>query len=485
MNAPANNSRIDLAALVGADATAWDGAPLDVLNPADGSLVLRIASARSVEARVALGRAEAAGPAWRAAGAARRAELLARWHAAVLQHEEPLAVLMTLESGKPLAESRAEVRYGAGYIRWFAEEARRAYGEIIPAHTPAVRLSAQREPVGVCAAITPWNFPLAMVARKAAPALAAGCTMLVKPSELTPLTAMALARLAYESGIPGDALQVLPADARASIEIGTLLCESPLVRKLSFTGSTEVGRILMRQCAPTLKMLSLELGGNAPFLVFDDADLEAAVRGAMASKFRNAGQTCVCTNRFLVQRSVYEAFVARLGQAVALLRQGPGLVPEVDIGPLINAQAVQRVAELVEQAQAQGARLLRGGRRSALGPCFYEPTVLTEVPVQAELLQHELFGPVAPVVAFDTEEEAVRLANATPYGLAAYLYSEGERRCARVTDALEYGMVGINTGLISTEVAPFGGIKQSGFGREGGRQGLDDYLTTKYVCRAA
>ena len=459
------------------------GALFDVFNPADGSVVLSVASATVADAQAALDGALAAWAPWRARGAAERSLILMRWHQLVMSRETELATLMTLEQGKPLAEARGEVRYAAGYIRWFAEEARRAYGEIVPSHDIGHRLSVQREPVGVCAAITPWNFPLAMITRKAAAALAAGCTMVVKPSEWTPLSALALTRLAREAGIPADVLQMLPADTPSSVAIGRLLCESPVVRKLSFTGSTEVGRILMRQCAGTLKKLSLELGGNAPFIVFDDADLDAAVAGAVASKFRNAGQTCVCSNRFLVQRRVYDAFLARFTAAVARLRMGNGVEPAVDVGPLVNAAAADRVARLVQGAVAQGARLVHGGGKGP-GPCFFEPTILADVPAAAGLLCEEVFGPVAPVQAFDTEADAVRMANDTVYGLAAYFYSEGERRCARVADALEYGMVGVNTGLTSTEVAPFGGIKQSGFGREGGRQGLDDYLTSKYICSA-
>jgi succinate-semialdehyde dehydrogenase/glutarate-semialdehyde dehydrogenase len=391
---------------------------------------------------------------------------------------------MTAEQGKPLAESRGEVAYGASFLEWFAEEAKRVYGDTVPATAADRRILVLKEPVGVCAAITPWNFPNAMITRKVAPALAAGCTVVIKPAEQTPLSALALAELAQRAGFPPGVINIVPADAANSIAVGRLWCDSPVVRKLSFTGSTEVGRILMAQSAPTLKKLSMELGGNAPFIVFEDADLDAAVEGALASKYRNAGQTCVCTNRFYAHESIYEEFVTRLAARVRGLVVGPGDAPGVQQGPLIDAQALAKVEAHVADAVAHGARVLTGGARDARGGTFYTPTVLADVTAAMRVAREETFGPVAPVFRFSAEDEVVAAANATEFGLAAYFYARDVGRVLRVAERLEYGMVGINTGIISTEVAPFGGVKQSGFGREGSSYGMDDYLSLKYVCVA-
>ena len=458
------------------------GKTLPVIDPADGRLLAEVPDCGAAESERAIAAAANAWPAWRSSTAAARAAVLDRWFAALHAHADDLAWLITAECGKPLAEARGEVVYGASFVEWFAEEGKRAYGETIPSPTPDKRLVVIPQPVGVCAAITPWNFPLAMITRKVAPALAAGCTVVVKPAEQTPLTALALAQLAEQAGLPAGVLNVVTGDARA---IGAALTASPTVRKLSFTGSTEVGRLLMAQCAPTLKKLSLELGGNAPFIVFDDADLEAAVQGALSAKYRNSGQTCVCANRFLVQAGIHDAFAARLAEAAARLPVGPGAEAGTAIGPLIDAQALAKVEAHVADALAHGARLLTGGRRHARGGHFFEPTVLSGATPAMRIAREETFGPLAPIFRFDTEAEAIALANATEYGLAAYFYSRDIGRCMRVGEALEYGMVGINTGLISNAVAPFGGIKQSGLGREGARQGLAEYLESKYLCLAA
>ncbi|MBP6900130.1 MAG: NAD-dependent succinate-semialdehyde dehydrogenase [Burkholderiaceae bacterium] len=458
-----------------------DGATLAVHDPASGELLARVPDAGEAETERAIAAAAAAFEPWRSRTAEDRGRILRRWFELLLAHQQDLALLMTREQGKPLAEARAEIAYAASYIEWFAEEARRVYGELIPSPWPDKRLIVSREPVGVCAAITPWNFPAAMITRKVAPALAAGCTILVKPAEQTPLSALALAELAQRAGVPAGVFSVLTGEARA---IGGALTASPVVRKLSFTGSTEVGRLLAAQCAPTLKKMSLELGGNAPFIVFDDADLEAAVQGALASKYRNSGQTCVCANRLLVQAGVYDEFAARLAAAVAGLRVGNGLEPGVAQGPLIDAPALAKVEELVADAVAQGARVLLGGERHALGGRFYQPTVLTGVTPDMRLAREEIFGPVAPLLRFDTEQEAIALANASEFGLAAYFYAGNVQRVWRVAGALQAGMVGINTGVISTAVAPFGGVKQSGMGREGSALGIHEYLDTKYLCMA-
>jgi succinate-semialdehyde dehydrogenase/glutarate-semialdehyde dehydrogenase len=458
---------------------AADGGTIPVCNPATGERVAEVPRLGGTETRQAIAAAESALGPWRERTADERARLLRRWHDLVMANQDELALIMTLEQGKPLAEARGEIAYAASYIEWFAEEARRVYGEVMPSPWTDRQLIAVKEPVGVCAAITPWNFPSAMIARKVAPALSAGCTIIVKPASQTPLSALALARLAEQAGIPGGVLQVITGSAAT---IGGELTRSPAVRKLSFTGSTDVGRSLAAQCAPTLKKLSLELGGNAPFIVFEDADLDAAVQGVIASKYRNTGQTCVCTNRVLVQATVYDAFADKLAAAVKALKVGNGVEPGVVQGPLIDAAALAKVEELVADAVAKGARVVAGGRRHALGGTFYEPTVLADVSPKAQLAQEEIFGPVAPLFRFGTEDEAVRMANDTEFGLSAYFYSRDIARVWRVSRRLEYGMVGINSGIISTALAPFGGVKQSGYGREGSRHGIDEYVQLKYLC---
>jgi succinate-semialdehyde dehydrogenase/glutarate-semialdehyde dehydrogenase len=453
-----------------------------VTNPAGGGQLSEVANCGAADTQAAIDAAERAFPAWRGKTAKERANLLRKWFDLIMAAQEDLAQLMTAEQGKPLAESRGEVAYGASFIEWFAEEAKRVYGETVPGHAADKRILVQREPIGVCAAITPWNFPNAMITRKVGPALAAGCTVVVKPAEQTPLSALALAELAQRAGVPAGVFNVLPADADNSIAVGKVLCDSRVVRKLSFTGSTEVGRILAQQCAPTLKKLSLELGGNAPFIVFDDADLDAAVDGAIASKYRNTGQTCVCTNRFYAQAGIYDAFVQMLAAKAEQLKVGAGTEAGVQQGPLIDAAALQKVQRHVDDAVAKGATVLTGGKPHALGGTFFMPTVLANVSNAMQLASEETFGPVAPVFRFTTEDEGVHLANNTEYGLAAYFYSRDVSRVTRVAERLEYGMVGVNTGIISTEVAPFGGVKQSGYGREGSRHGIDEYLVMKYVC---
>ncbi|MDR0529322.1 MAG: NAD-dependent succinate-semialdehyde dehydrogenase [Zoogloeaceae bacterium] len=454
-----------------------------VLNPATREVLAHAPLCGAAETGRAIAAAEAAFPAWRARMAKERSALLRRWNDLILREISALATLITAECGKPLAEAEGEVRYGASFLEWFAEEGKRAYGEIIPSSFPDRRVLAAKMPIGVCAAITPWNFPMAMITRKVAPALAAGCTVIIKPAEETPLSAFFLARLAEEAGFPRGVLNVISGDAQS---IGKTLTESPVVRHLSFTGSTEVGRLLMAQCAPTIKRVALELGGNAPFIVFDDADLEAAVTGAMEAKFRNTGQTCVCANRFLVQSGVYEDFAARFTRAVSQLKVGDGREAGVRQGPLINADAMEKVRRQVADAVERGARVLTGGTphsvSAALGGAFFTPTVLADAKMEMLIAREETFGPVAPLFRFSTESEAISLANAVEHGLAAYFYSRDFARVTRVSEALEFGMVGVNTGVMSTEAAPFGGIKQSGFGREGGRQGLEEYLDTKYLC---
>ncbi|MCM8596087.1 NAD-dependent succinate-semialdehyde dehydrogenase [Accumulibacter sp.] len=450
-----------------------------VVNPATGEQLAAVPDAGAAETRRAIEAARLGQSGWRARTAGDRARILRRWYELILGNQEDLARLMTAEQGKPLAESRGEIAYAASFIEWFAEEGKRTYGDVIPPHQADKRVLVVKEPIGVCAAITPWNFPAAMITRKVGPALAAGCTVVLKPAEATPLSALALAELAARAGVPGGVFNVVTGDP---VAIGRELCANPVVRKLSFTGSTEVGRILMQQCAPSIKKLSLELGGNAPFIVFDDADLDAAVQGAMASKYRNSGQTCVCANRLLVQQGIHDAFVERLATAVAGLRVGNGAEEGVSQGPLIDVAALAKVEELVEDARAAGARLVCGGRRHGLGGTFYEPTILAGVTPQMRIAREEVFGPVAPVFRFATEAEAVALANDTEYGLAAYFYTANLARSFRVSAALEYGIVGINTGLISTEVAPFGGMKSSGLGREGSKYGIEDYLEIKYLC---
>ncbi|MFZ2289032.1 MAG: NAD-dependent succinate-semialdehyde dehydrogenase, partial [Halopseudomonas yangmingensis] len=434
------------------------------------------------ETRRAILAAQAAQPVWRRKAAKERAAILRKWHDLMLQHQEDLARIMTAEQGKSLAEARGEIAYAASFIEWFAEEGKRVYGDIIPGHQPDKRILVQKEPIGVTAAITPWNFPSAMITRKAGPALAAGCAMVLKPAPQTPFSALAMVFLAEQAGLPAGLLSVITADVERSREVGGELCANPIVRKLSFTGSTAVGIQLMQQCAPTLKKLSLELGGNAPFIVFDDADLDAAVEGAMISKYRNAGQTCVCANRIYVQDSVYEAFAAKLAEAVATLKVGNGAEAGVTTGPLIDANALAKVQRHLKDATDKGARVLCGGQPHALGGFFFEPTVLTGVDASMLVAREETFGPLAPLFRFSDEADVIRQANDTEFGLAAYFYARDLGRVFRVAEALEYGMVGINTGLISTEVAPFGGMKSSGLGREGSKYGIEDYLEIKYLC---
>lgn len=464
----------------GAWAGADDGVTHPVINPANGREIARVPDMGTDETSRAIAAAAEALPLWAARTAKDRGVILRRWFDLILVHQEDLAVLMTLEQGKPLIEARGEVIYGASFFEWFAEEGKRVYGEVIPSPSPDKRLVVIRQPVGVTAAITPWNFPLAMIARKVAPALAAGCTSVVKPAEATPLSALALAELGERAGVPKGVFNVVTT-ARPAV-VGEELTRNPAVRKLSFTGSTPVGKRLMAQCAGTVKRISLELGGNAPFIVFDDADLGAAVRGAIASKYRNAGQTCVCANRFLVQDGIYDAFAGRLAEAVKAMQVGDGLVAGTQVGPLINQAALDKVETLVADALQKGARVVTGGQRHPLGGYFYTPTILADVTPDMNVARQEIFGPVAPLFRFGTDEEAVRLANDTPYGLAAYFYSRDVARVWRVAEQLEYGMVGINEGLISNEVAPFGGIKDSGVGREGSRHGIDEYLQMKYLC---
>ena len=456
-----------------------DEGVIEVRNPANNALLATVPRCGVAETRRAIDTARNALPAWRALGAHERARRLRAWHTLVNAHIDDLTRLITAEGGKPLNEARGEVRYGASFVEWFAEEAKRTYGETIPSPDPAQRLLVIKQPVGVCAAITPWNFPLAMVTRKVAPALAAGCTMVLKPAEATPLTALALADLALRADIPPGVLNVITGDPE---DIGSELCAHPQVRKLSFTGSTAVGRLLMTQCAPTLKRLSLELGGNAPFIVFDDANLELAVDAAIVAKYRNSGQTCVCVNRFIVQSGIHDAFAAQLAVRTAQLKVGDGMEDGVQQGPLISAAALSRVEEHVADAIARGATALCGGRRHALGGNFFEPTVLVGTRPDMSLAREETFGPLAPVFRFDREDEAIALANDTESGLAGYFFTRDIDRAWRVAESLECGMVGINTGRLSNEAAPFGGIKQSGFGREGSRYGIEEYLDIKYLC---
>ncbi len=457
----------------------WVGAPsLEVRNPATGALIARVPNLGAAETREAIEASARAFPAWSGMLAKERAARLRRWYELQIAHRDDLALLMTSEQGKPLAEARAEVDYAASFTEFFAEEAKRIYGEIIPTHRKSARIIVIKQPVGVVGAITPWNFPLAMITRKIAPALAAGCTVVAKPALETPLSALALAELAVRAGLPAGVLNVLTGDAAS---IGGELTSNPLVRMITFTGSTEVGKLLMRQAAGTVKKLSLELGGNAPFIVFDDAELDAAVAGALASKYRNSGQTCVCANRILVQVVIYDAFVARLATEVSKLKVGEGTEPGVTQGPLINDAAVAKVEAHVKDAIAHGARVVLGGKRHALGGTFYEPTVLADVTIAMQLAQEETFGPVAPLFRFYDEAEAIAIANGTPFGLAAYVYTRDLARAWRVAEALEYGIVGVNEGIISTELAPFGGVKQSGLGREGSHHGIEEFVELKYI----
>ena len=455
------------------------GAAFDVTDPASGQPIGVVPSFGAAETRRAVEAANAAYPAWRALTAKERSSVLRRWYELMLEHQEDLAIIMTAEQGKPMAESRGEILFGASFIEWFAEEAKRAYGDVIPTHLPDRRIVVTKEPVGVVASITPWNFPNAMITRKAGPALAAGCTIVARPASSTPYSALALGELAHRAGIPAGVFNVITGP---SSEVGGELTANPIVRKLSFTGSTAVGKILLAQCSATVKKVSMELGGNAPFIVFDDADIDAAVEGAMASKYRNTGQTCVCANRFLVQEGVHDEFTQKLAEATGSLRVGPGLSGATDQGPLIDMAAVEKVEEHIRDAVDGGGTVVAGGERHALGGTFFEPTVITGVTPAMKVAREETFGPVAPVFRFQTEDEAVALANATEFGLAAYFYSRDIGRIWRVGEALEYGIVGINVGIISTEVAPFGGVKESGIGREGSYYGLDEFLEVKYMC---
>jgi succinate-semialdehyde dehydrogenase / glutarate-semialdehyde dehydrogenase len=456
-----------------------DGVVIAVRNPANQGTVGTVPKLGALDTRNAIAAAAAAMPAWAARTAKERASILRRWYELMVQHADDLATILTAEQGKPLAEARTEVLLGAAYLEWFGEEAKRIYGEVIPAHQADKRLIVLRQPVGVVAAITPWNFPNAMIARKVGAALAAGCTVVCKPASQTPLSALAMADLALRAGVPAGVFNVLTGAASA---IGGELCSNPAVRKLTFTGSTEIGKQLMVQCAGTMKKISMELGGNAPFIVFDDADLDAAVQGAIISKFRNTGQTCVCANRLLVQDGVYDAFTTKLSEAVMRLRVGDGLAGPTDQGPMIDQAALIKVEDYVADAVAKGARIAAGGARHALGGTFYQPTIITNVTPGMRVAREEIFGPVAPLFRFKTEADAVRMANDTEFGLASYFYTRDVARCWRVAEALEYGMVGINTGLITTEVAPFGGVKESGMGREGSRHGILDYTEMKYAC---
>ncbi|HBB78474.1 NADP-dependent succinate-semialdehyde dehydrogenase [Stutzerimonas nitrititolerans] len=455
------------------------GQTLEVNNPASGEVLGTVPKMGAAETRRAIEAAERALPAWRDLTAKERSQTLRRWFELIMQNQEDLARLMTLEQGKPLTESRGEIAYAASFIEWFAEEAKRIYGDTIPGHQKDKRIIVIKQPIGVTAAITPWNFPAAMITRKAGPALAAGCTMVVKPASQTPFSALALAELAERAGIPKGVFSVVTGSAG---DIGNELTANPIVRKITFTGSTEVGAKLMEQCAPGIKKVSLELGGNAPFLVFDDADLDEAVKGAMQSKYRNAGQTCVCVNRIYVQDGVYDAFAQKFQAAVEKLKIGNGLDDGVDVGPLIDDRAAAKVKEHIEDAVANGARVVTGGKAHSLGGSYFEPTLMINVPHTAKVAKEETFGPLAPLFRFKDEAEAIALANDTEFGLAAYFYARDLGRVFRVAEALESGMVGVNTGMISTEVAPFGGVKSSGLGREGSKYGIEDYLEIKYLC---
>jgi succinate-semialdehyde dehydrogenase/glutarate-semialdehyde dehydrogenase len=463
----------------GAWVDADSGKTLAVTNPATGEVLGTVPNMGAAETRRAIETANAAWPAWRAKTAKERSAILRKWADLMLANQEDLAIIMTAEQGKPLTESRGEIAYAASFIEWFAEEGRRVYGDTIPGHQADKRIVVIKQPVGVCAAITPWNFPAAMITRKVGPALAAGCTMVSKPASATPFSALALAELAQRAGVPKGVFSVVTGSAAA---VGGEMTSNPLVRKVTFTGSTEIGKVLLEQCARTVKKTSMELGGNAPFIVFDDADLDAAADGAIASKYRNAGQTCVCANRILVQDKVYDAFAAKLAERVAKFKIGNGLEPGVTIGPLIDEAAVKKVEEHVSDALAKGAKVVTGGKRHSLGGLFFEPTILANVDPSMKVTKEETFGPVAPLFRFKTDEDAIRMANDTEFGLAAYFYARDLARVWRVAEGLESGIVGINTGLISTAEAPFGGVKESGLGREGSKYGIEDYLEVKYLC---
>ncbi|WP_404385240.1 NADP-dependent succinate-semialdehyde dehydrogenase [Caenispirillum salinarum] len=464
----------------GAWVDADGGKTFEVTNPATGEVLANVPDMGADETRRAVEAAERAMPAWAAKTAKERANILRKWFNLIMENQDDLGLLMTAEQGKPLAEAKGEVAYGASFIEWFAEEGKRIYGDVIPSHGPDKRIVTLKQPIGVVAAITPWNFPNAMITRKCGPAMAAGCPIVIKPAAETPLSALALAELAERAGVPKGIFNIVTT-ARSS-DVGGEMTSNPIVRKLSFTGSTAIGKLLMKQCADTVKKMSLELGGNAPFLVFDDADLDAAVAGAMASKYRNAGQTCVCANRIMVQAGVYDKFAEKLAEAVKNLKVGDGTQEGVTQGPLINEKAAVKVEELVADAVSKGATVVTGGKRADLGRTFYEPTILTNVSQEMNLFAEEIFGPVAPLYKFETEEEAIKLANDTQYGLAAYFYARDLGRVWRVSEGLEYGIVGINEGIISTEVAPFGGVKESGVGREGSKYGIEDFIEIKYLC---
>ena len=469
----------DRAYVDGAWVDADSGGRFDVDNPGDGSIIGSVPDMGGAEAKRAIAAANAALPAWRALPAKERSKILRKWYDLIVANADDLALLLTTEQGKPLAEAKGEILYGASFVEWFAEEAKRVYGDVIPTPSNDRRIIVIKQPIGVVAAITPWNFPNAMITRKVAPGLAVGCTFVLKPAEQTPFSALALAELAERAGIPKGVLNIITGDAAA---IGQEMCASDIVRKVTFTGSTEVGRILMRQSADTIKKLSLELGGNAPFIVFDDADLDAAAEGAVASKYRNAGQTCVCANRIYVQDSVYDAFAAKLAEKVKTFKVGRGTEAGVNIGPLIDKKGIGKVEDHVADAVGKGAKVILGGKRHSLGGLFFEPTLLTEVTPNMKVSREETFGPVAPLYRFKTDQEAIDLANNTEFGLAAYFYSRDIGRVFRVAEQIETGMVGINVGILANEVAPFGGVKQSGLGREGSKYGIDDFLEIKYLC---
>ncbi len=463
----------------GAWHAADNGKVLNVMDPSTGTAIGNVPEMAAAETRRAIHAANAALPSWRALPAKERSAIVHRWYELMLAHQEDLAMLMTAEQGKPLAESRGEIAYAASFLQWFAEEAKRVYGDTIPGHQADKRIVVTKEPIGVCAAITPWNFPSAMITRKAGPALAAGCTMVLKPASATPFSALALAELAERAGVPRGVFNVVTGSASG---IGGEMTSNPIVRKITFTGSTEIGKVLLRQCAETVKKTSMELGGNAPFIVFDDADLDAAVEGAIASKYRNAGQTCVCANRLLVQDAIYDKFAEKLAARVSQLKVGDGREAGVTLGPLIDSKAVAKAQEHVDDALAKGARATLGGKPHHKGPCFYEPTILLDATPDMKIACEETFGPVAALFRFQDDAEALAMANDTEFGLASYFYGRDLRRVWRVAEGLEYGIVGVNTGLISTEVAPFGGVKESGLGREGSHHGIDDYLELKYIC---
>lgn len=460
--------------------SASNGENYAITNPFDNSEIANVPNMGEMETEQAIEAANAAFPKWKAKTAGERSLILRRWYELQMENLDDLAYILTTEQGKPINEARGEIRYGASFVEWFAEEAKRAYGDVIPGHGGDKRIVTIKQPIGVVAAITPWNFPNAMITRKVAPALAAGCTVVIKPAEDTPLSALALAELAEQAGFPAGVLNIVT--TKNPVSVGNTLTASSIVRKLSFTGSTPVGKLLMQQCAETVKKISLELGGNAPFIIFDDADIDEAVKGAIASKYRNAGQTCVCANRIYAQSGIYDEFVSKLAKAVEEQQVGSGLNNEVTIGPLINEKALEKVEGLVADALEAGAELVIGGQRHELGGTFYEPTILANVTSEMTISQEEIFGPVAPIYRFETDDEVIAFANDTPYGLAAYFYGQNINRVWKVAEALEYGMVGINTGMISTPVAPFGGIKESGIGREGSKYGLEEFMEVKYLC---